>query len=67
MISGAVIGLQNLGLTCFLNTLLQSLASCVYFIDWLETYKDQGPVASSLFFFMKGMDGSYLFETSIVT
>lgn len=35
---GQIAGLQNLGRTCFLNTLLQSLAACPTFIDWLKRY-----------------------------
>ncbi|XP_046680435.1 ubiquitin carboxyl-terminal hydrolase 30 homolog [Homalodisca vitripennis] len=50
---GAIVGLQNLGFTCFLNTLLQSLASCVLFMDWLESCRDQGRVASTLHYLLK--------------
>ncbi|XP_050532428.1 ubiquitin carboxyl-terminal hydrolase 30 homolog isoform X2 [Daktulosphaira vitifoliae] len=32
----AFCGLKNLGTTCYLNTLLQSLASCPTFIQWLN-------------------------------
>ncbi|XP_028162495.1 ubiquitin carboxyl-terminal hydrolase 30 homolog [Ostrinia furnacalis] len=35
---GQIAGLQNLGRTCFLNTLLQALAACPAFIDWLKKY-----------------------------
>ncbi|XP_045498035.1 ubiquitin carboxyl-terminal hydrolase 30 homolog [Colias croceus] len=35
---GQIAGLQNLGRTCFLNTLLQALAACPTFIDWLRKY-----------------------------
>ncbi|XP_015597416.1 ubiquitin carboxyl-terminal hydrolase 30 homolog [Cephus cinctus] len=33
---GQVVGITNLGYTCFLNSLLQSLASCPTFISWLQ-------------------------------
>lgn len=35
---GQIAGLQNLGRTCFLNTLLQALAACPTFIEWLKKY-----------------------------
>ncbi|XP_060803576.1 ubiquitin carboxyl-terminal hydrolase 30 homolog [Amyelois transitella] len=35
---GQIAGLQNLGRTCFLNTLLQALAASPAFIDWLKKY-----------------------------
>ncbi|OXU25501.1 hypothetical protein TSAR_000311 [Trichomalopsis sarcophagae] len=33
---GQVVGIKNLGYTCFLNSLLQSLAACPAFIEWLR-------------------------------
>lgn len=33
---GRLAGLINLGQTCFLNTILQALAACPQFIDWLQ-------------------------------
>ncbi|XP_011148203.1 ubiquitin carboxyl-terminal hydrolase 30 homolog isoform X2 [Harpegnathos saltator] len=33
---GKIIGINNLGYTCFLNSLLQALGSCPQFILWLE-------------------------------
>ncbi|XP_053610191.1 ubiquitin carboxyl-terminal hydrolase 30 homolog [Plodia interpunctella] len=35
---GQIAGLQNLGRTCFLNTLLQALAASPTFIEWLKKY-----------------------------
>lgn len=35
---GQIAGLQNLGRTCFLNTLLQALAACPAFVQWLRHY-----------------------------
>ncbi|XP_024083672.1 ubiquitin carboxyl-terminal hydrolase 30 homolog isoform X2 [Cimex lectularius] len=44
----ALVGLQNLGLTCFLNSLLQALASCPSFIYWLQSEEGNGSVSKSL-------------------
>ncbi|KAG8231747.1 hypothetical protein J437_LFUL012025, partial [Ladona fulva] len=35
-----IVGLANLGHTCFLNTLLQALASCPTFVSWLSWHSD---------------------------
>ncbi|KDR23101.1 ubiquitin carboxyl-terminal hydrolase 30 homolog isoform X2 [Zootermopsis nevadensis] len=37
---GKVLGLVNLGYTCFLNTLLQALASCPVVLDWLSKHQN---------------------------
>ena len=39
--SGKVIGINNLGYTCFLNYLLQALAACPIFIGWLKKQYDK--------------------------
>ncbi|XP_073982105.1 ubiquitin specific protease 30 isoform X1 [Rhodnius prolixus] len=49
----SLIGLQNLGLTCFLNSLLQALASCPSFLDWLQSSHRNGSVSDSLFSILK--------------
>ncbi|XP_012349798.1 ubiquitin carboxyl-terminal hydrolase 30 homolog [Apis florea] len=38
---GKVIGINNLGYTCFLNSLLQALAACPIFIGWLKKQYDK--------------------------
>lgn len=45
----SLMGLQNLGLTCFLNSLLQALAACPSFLEWLRTREDNGSVSYSLY------------------
>ncbi|XP_062399738.1 ubiquitin carboxyl-terminal hydrolase 30 isoform X2 [Sardina pilchardus] len=42
MRKGLVPGLLNLGNTCFLNALLQGLASCPSFIKWLQEFSGRG-------------------------
>lgn len=34
--AGQIVGITNLGYTCFLNSLLQALASCPTFVFWLQ-------------------------------
>ncbi|XP_014485442.1 PREDICTED: ubiquitin carboxyl-terminal hydrolase 30 homolog isoform X2 [Dinoponera quadriceps] len=38
---GKIIGINNLGYTCFLNSLLQALGSCPQFILWLEKQQEK--------------------------
>ncbi|XP_011493868.1 PREDICTED: ubiquitin carboxyl-terminal hydrolase 30 [Ceratosolen solmsi marchali] len=41
---GQVVGIKNLEYTCFLNSLLQSLAACPVFIEWLfKRHDDKKP------------------------
>lgn len=43
-----IVGLKNLGFTCFLNALLQALASCPIFIEWLDIREDSESISQSL-------------------
>lgn len=45
----SLMGLQNLGLTCFLNSLLQALGACPSFLEWLRAREDNGSVSCSLY------------------
>jgi len=62
---GPLIGLQNLGLTCFLNTLLQALASCAVFMEWLESCRHQGNVASALYYLLKVLSGEHRGDSEV--
>jgi len=48
LITGGFCGLQNLGTTCYLNTLLQSLASCPKFVEWLDQQSKSSTVSYTL-------------------
>lgn len=37
---GQIAGLHNFGKTCFLNSLLQSLAACPQFLSWLQIHNN---------------------------
>ncbi|VVC28128.1 Hypothetical protein CINCED_3A010424 [Cinara cedri] len=51
-------GLQNLGTTCYLNTLLQSLASCPMFVLWLEQQSNSSTVSNTLKRTLKFLTGA---------
>ncbi|XP_067213332.1 ubiquitin carboxyl-terminal hydrolase 30 homolog [Linepithema humile] len=38
---GQIVGINNLGYTCFLNSLLQALAACPTFILWLQRQQEK--------------------------
>jgi len=48
LFTGGFCGLQNLGATCYLNTLLQSLASCPMFVEWLDQQSKSSTVSYTL-------------------
>ncbi|XP_076765839.1 ubiquitin specific protease 30 [Xylocopa sonorina] len=57
---GRVIGINNLGYTCFLNSLLQALAACPILIEWLTIHrKSNGDVnfISTLLSFFRKVNG----------
>lgn len=46
---GQIAGLHNFGKTCFLNSLLQSLASCPGFIAWLQLHNNSSDKRSLIY------------------
>lgn len=51
---GQVVGINNLGYTCFLNSLLQALAACPTFILWLQRQQKKNKnFADTLFSVLK--------------
>lgn len=57
---GHILGLVNLGYTCFLNTLLQALASCPVVLDWLSMHQNsakQNSLTSSLQKTLQALNG----------
>ncbi|XP_072746825.1 ubiquitin carboxyl-terminal hydrolase 30 homolog [Anoplolepis gracilipes] len=55
---GQVVGINNLGYTCFLNSLLQALAACPTFILWLQRQQEKDRhFADTLFSVLKKING----------
>ncbi|KAL6426922.1 hypothetical protein ACFW04_009268 [Cataglyphis niger] len=55
---GQVIGINNLGYTCFLNSLLQALAACPTFILWLQRQQEKNRnFADTLLSVLKKING----------
>ncbi|XP_025409904.1 ubiquitin carboxyl-terminal hydrolase 30 homolog [Sipha flava] len=60
-------GLQNLGTTCYLNTLLQSLASCPMFIQWLDQQSKSSTVSYTLNKTLKFLTGARYNDDGILS
>lgn len=61
---GQIAGLHNFGRTCFLNTLIQALASCPQFIAWLQLHNgfystDKKGLISSLLNTLEVVNGTH--------
>lgn len=65
-LSGQVVGIKNLGYTCFLNSLLQSLSACPAFIEWLRKRQDNKKPESFTNNLMNVIDGMLLLVILIV-
>jgi len=52
---GEVLGINNLGYTCFLNALLQALAACPKFYLWLQKQKKDKNFVNALFTVLRSM------------
>ncbi|XP_022164038.1 ubiquitin carboxyl-terminal hydrolase 30 homolog isoform X1 [Myzus persicae] len=60
-------GLQNLGTTCYLNTLLQSLASCPMFVEWLDQQSKSSTVSYTLNKTLKFLTGARYNDDGILS
>ncbi|EZA53986.1 hypothetical protein DMN91_000307 [Ooceraea biroi] len=55
---GQVVGINNLGYTCFLNSLLQALAACPTFILWLQKQQEKDrSFTNTLFSVLRKING----------
>nr|XP_008123551.1 PREDICTED: ubiquitin carboxyl-terminal hydrolase 30 [Anolis carolinensis] len=70
--SGLVPGLLNLGNTCFLNALLQGLAACPAFLQWLQghapghAHDRTRPLSDALLRLLQALSGAEATEESLL-
>lgn len=64
---GRVAGLQNLGRTCFLNTLLQALAACPNFAGWLKRRANADAANSMITTLSTVLEGPYMIYMLFIT